>query len=188
MKSSELPWLEAGYITFAMEGPTAIKVERLARSVGKNKSSFYFLFADIEVFIGHLLRYHMEQVEVLAEKEAQCSSLEELIELIVANKTDLLFNRQLKIHRENPEFEACFCKTNQMTVASITELWKEMLGLENESYLAGLVLKLSLENFYLQITDETLNKDWLNSYFAELQQLVQSFKNMNKKQVLDGSV
>jgi AcrR family transcriptional regulator len=43
------PWINHGYRTFAYEGPTGLKVERLARQVGKSKSSFYHLFADLDI-------------------------------------------------------------------------------------------------------------------------------------------
>ena len=50
MKEIEKKWLEVGYRCFADRGPNGLKVERLSKKVGKNKSSFYHLFADLEVF------------------------------------------------------------------------------------------------------------------------------------------
>jgi AcrR family transcriptional regulator len=41
----KMPWLEVGYTIFSNEGPKALKIEALARKVGKNKSSFYHCFA-----------------------------------------------------------------------------------------------------------------------------------------------
>lgn len=97
---------------------------------------------------------------------------------MVHHKMDLLFNRQLRFHRENPDFEACYLETNQQTAHSIGMVWMKVLGLEDHSYLAGLVLKLSIDNFFLQITEENLNPDWLGAYFTELRIMVQEFKKM----------
>ena len=188
MNKTQMPWIEKGYQVFAYEGPTGLKVERLARQINKNKSSFYHHFADLEVFTNFLLNHHLEQAYLIAEKEAQCKTLEELIEVILEHKIDLLFNRQLKIHRENPEFEKVFTQTNMITTQAIIGLWAEILELKGETHLAGLVLKLSLENFYLQITDETLNRDWLNNYFIELRSLIRAFKKTGNIAQLDGSV
>lgn len=174
------PWIQKGYQTFAYNGVESLKVERLSKQVGKNKSSFYHHFADLEIFISKLLEYHLLQAQILAEKEAACRSLEELIEIIIEHKIDLLFNRQLRIHRENTEFEACFCKTNQITLPAFLKIWSEILDLKDNSYLSELMLKLSLENFYLQITDETLNAIWLNNYFTDLKKLVKEFKRTSK--------
>jgi AcrR family transcriptional regulator len=182
------PWIEKGYQVFAYQGPVGLKIERLAKGIGKNKSSFYHHFADLEIFTGILLKYHLEQAQIMAEKESKCASLEELIEIILEHKIDLLFNRQLRIHRENADFANCFEKTNQITSREIIPIWSEILNLQENSFLAGLVLKLSLENFFLQITDETLNHKWLNNYFQELQSLIRAFKKDGTISVLDGSV
>ncbi|MEZ4687034.1 MAG: hypothetical protein R3B47_13485 [Bacteroidia bacterium] len=106
-------------------------------------------------------------------------SLEGLIEVLLEHKTDLLFNRQLRIHREN-EVSGLFCKTNELTFQSFANLWTELLDLEDNSYLAGLERWLSIENFFIQITDETLNREWLGSYFQNLQTMVREFKKAGK--------
>ena len=169
-------WLHYGYTTFALYGPEALKVERLARDVGKSKSSFYHHFADLEVFTERLLSRHLDQARLIAQKEAACQSLEELIEVLLDHKMDLLFNRQLRVHRSNLYFERCFEETAALTVPAILPVWTKILGLKEQSYLAGLVLQLSLENFYIQLTPETLNRTWLLEYFEGLKHLVRSFK------------
>ncbi|MEM6265716.1 MAG: TetR/AcrR family transcriptional regulator [Bacteroidota bacterium] len=188
MTKKQEDWIHVGYRIFAYEGPQKLKVERLAKQVGKNKSSFYHFFADLVVFTEQLLAFHMEQAYIMAEKEAQCPSLDALIDIIVEHKVDLLFNRQLRIHRTNPDFEACFEKTNELTGPALIGIWAKTLNLEDNSYLAGLVMRLGIENFYLQITDETINKEWLSAYFQEFQQLVQAFKSMKGLPTLDGTV
>jgi len=175
---TQMPWISEGYRVFAHEGPLGLKVERLARQVNKNKSSFYHHFADLEVFTNFLLKYHLLRADIIAEKESQCTHMEALIEVLVAHKLDLLFNRQLRIHRQNKDFATCFEQTNQHVGNAILGIWASMLGLTENSYLAALVLKLSLENFYLQITEETLNQEWLSAYFQQLQEMVKEFKKM----------
>jgi AcrR family transcriptional regulator len=187
-KKTQLPWIEKGYNTFAYEGPKGLKVERLARDIGKNKSSFYHHFADLEIFTELLLEQHMQQASIMAEKEADCHTLQDLIEVLLEHKNDLLFNRQLRIHRENEDFRTCFVKTNELTYASFAPLWAKLLELEDNSQLANLVLQLSIENFYIQITDETLNREWLTAHFKEVQFMVREFKKTGKVPALDGSV
>ncbi|MEM6843122.1 MAG: TetR/AcrR family transcriptional regulator [Bacteroidota bacterium] len=188
MKTVQQPWVELGYKVFAYEGPQGLKVERLAKSIGKNKSSFYHHFADLEVFTEFLLQYHLKQTQEIAVEEANCATLEDLIAVLVKYKVDLLFSRQLRIHRENPAFEQCFEQTNKIAVPAILGVWSEIIELKENSYLAGLVLQLSLENFYLQITDETLSEPWLSNYFQELKTLVREFKKNNSTMTIDGGV
>lgn len=177
LNAVQLPWIEAGYGIFAKEGPSGLKIERLSRLVAKSKSSFYHHFADMEVFNSFLLVYHLEQSELIAEKEMRCADMEELIAVIVEHKIDILFNRRLRIHREVREYEDCFNRTSEIIAGAIAGVWAPFLGLEDNSYLAALVLKLSMENFFLQITEQTLETEWLRQYFHELRHTIQAFRS-----------
>lgn len=188
MKDIQKPWIENGYHSFALHGPNGLKIERISKEVGKNKSSFYHLFADLEVFTTVLLEHHLIQSKIIAKKEAQCESLEDLIDVLVTYKTDLLFNRQLRIHREVKEFEVCFSKVNELSIPAILPIWSKIIGLDDRSYLSELVFQLSLENFLLQITETTLNPVWLRAYFANIKTLVMHFKKTGAMPQLDGSV
>lgn len=188
MREIEKSWIEIGYRFFAYEGPSGLKIERLAKEVGKNKSSFYHLFADLEVYTERLLTFHLHQAKIIAEKESNSENERELIDIILKHKIDLLFNRQLRVHRENKEFENCFNKTNQISVPAILPVWKKIIGLSENISLAQMVLTLSLENFYLQITDETLNESWLKSYFSNIRQMVAHFRQSQNTIAIDGSV
>ena len=172
MKDIQKDWIETGYRTFALEGPKGLKIERISKEVGKNKSSFYHHFADLEIFTSILLSHHIEQSKIVTAKESSCTDIKDLINVLIEHKIDLLFNRQLRINRENIEFKKCFQTVNEMTISSIVPLWYKLLSIDNNLPLNELVLKLSLENFFLQITDETINKDWLHEYFKGLKNLV----------------
>lgn len=65
MSNIHLPWIEKGYSEFAKEGPRGLVIGRLARLVGKNKSSFYHYFADVRSFQEDLLSFHLEQAETI---------------------------------------------------------------------------------------------------------------------------
>ena len=188
MKEIETSWIETGYRFFAYEGPVGLKVERLSKQVGKNKSSFYHLFADLEVFTERLLNFHFHQAQIIAEKESACTSEKELITILLEHKTDLLFNCQLRIHRENSDFHHYVDKINQITIPAILPIWSKLIGLSDNSYLAQMVLNLSLENFNLQISDSTLNEEWLSSYFRGIRNMVSQFKQNQGLPALDANV
>jgi len=157
LKENILEWIRVGYEIFSYEGPSGLKVEVISRKVGKSKSSFYHHFADLEIYTSSLLDYHMDRSKLIAKKEAKCKNIvPELLEVILEHKQDLLFSRQLRINRENSAFKICFEKTNQQVGEAIAGIWANELGLEGNSPLSMMVLKLSMENFFLQITDETM--------------------------------
>ena len=178
MNAIKKPWILVGYTLFAQEGPTGIKVETIAKLVNKNKSSFYHHFAEREIFIESLLDYHLERAKIMAKEESHCKNVvPELCNVLLTFKEDLLFNRQLRIHRDNPQFKACFEKTTQEIAAAIMDIWATGLGLSNHSGLAQIVLNLSMDNFYLQITEDTLTYEWLTGYFEELKNMVKAFQH-----------
>ncbi len=176
MREIEKKWLEFGYRCFAYEGPNGLKVERLSKEVGKNKSSFYHLFADLEIFTERLLELHLSRAKAISKKESTAKNEQELISIILAHKTDLLFNRQLRIHRNQPKYKECLDHIMPFSVRGLLPVWKNIISLSENGGLAQMVLHLSLENFYLQITDETLNELWLSEYFANIRQMVLLFK------------
>lgn len=188
MKDIENPWLTVGYRSFAYDGPNSLKIERIAKAVDKNKSSFYNLFVDLTIFKLRLLDFHFEQAKHIAEKESNAKNEQQLIEILINHKVDLLFNRQLRFHRENPDFEKCFNKINNITFPALMPLWKEIIGLSDNSFLAEMVLALSIDNFYLQITDTTLNERWLKSYFKNIREMISQFRLSKSLDTLNGSV
>ncbi|MEL6558812.1 MAG: TetR/AcrR family transcriptional regulator [Bacteroidota bacterium] len=182
-------WILAGYQEFASDGPNGLKVERLSRKVGKNKSSFYHYFADLEVYTNHLLRYHLRQAEVLAEREAKCQNVNELIEIILDHQLDLFFNRQLRINRSNPDFDTCFEQTNQITIPGFLKIWKKIIGLPDQTELAASFLQLSMGHFFLSMTPDDMNRKWLTNYFHQLFEMVEAFKRNGKiPAMLNGTV
>jgi len=105
MTDSKGIWIKTGYETFALSGQSGLKIEPLARKVGKNKSLFYHYFADLELYVDELQKYPIEQSYIIAEKEQNAKNINpELIDLIVEHKTDILFKRQLRIYIEHKSF------------------------------------------------------------------------------------
>jgi AcrR family transcriptional regulator len=172
-------WIAAGYELFAKEGPKGLKVQVIARQVKKSKSSFYHHFADMEIFTDILLQYHLERATIIAEKENASKNIDpDLINILVEVKQDLLFNRQLRVNRTVPAFKKCFEQSNQKVEGAFLSVWARDIGLPDNTKLAGLVLGLMMENFYLQITEETLTYPWLQNYFREISGMIMQFKKL----------
>ncbi len=169
-------WIKNGYEIFAHLGQNGLKVEPLAKKVGKNKSSFYHHFADLELFVDELLKHHLEQSYIIAEKERNAKNINpELIGIIVEHKIDLLFNRQLRINREHKRFLSALEKSNEIIGNPFVLLWVRDLGLKLTQKQLESIFELALENFYLQINAENLHQQWLSNYFDNLKKIVTNF-------------
>jgi AcrR family transcriptional regulator len=100
MNSNKEIWIKKGYEVFAVYGPKELKIERLAKDVGKSKSSFYHYFGDLELFIEALLELHLSQSQIIFEKEQQAPKLNlDIILIFVEHKLDLLFGKQLMLNQ-----------------------------------------------------------------------------------------
>ena len=174
--NGQLIWILKGYEMFALQGESYLKIERLAKEVGISKSSFYHYFADLEIFIESLLDHHLVQSRKIAIKENTAASIEpDLIQILVEHKVDLLFNRQLRIHQSNSKYFDTLNKSNEIVGNEFVHLWVRELDLKLEfKQLQGL-FELALENFYLQISFENLQYDWLSNYFKNLRRIALNF-------------
>lgn len=169
-------WIKTGYEIFAQSGPDSLKTEPLAKKVGISKSSFYHHFADMDVFIDMLLSYHLEQSYTMAEKEKKAESIDpELINILVEHKHDLLFNRQLRIHQNVPQFAKTLAESDRITGNGFKIVWAKDSNLKASAQLMDGVYELALQNFFLQINADNLNYEWLSAYFKSLNRITNSF-------------
>jgi len=77
-------WIEAGYELFAFEGVEGIQIERLARIVDHNKSSFYHYFGDLEGFFADLVKQHVELTDRYNDELKKITTIDpEFIQLLV---------------------------------------------------------------------------------------------------------
>lgn len=176
MANSKEIWVKTGYEIFALSGQSGLKIEQIARKVGISKSSFYHFFADIELFVEELLKYHIEKSHIIAQKEQNAKNINpDLIEIIVEHKIDVLFNRQLRINRENKIFIDVLTKSNEIVGNAFVMLWVRDLSLKLTQRQLESIFELALENFYLQINSENLNHQWLSNYFTNLKKIIENF-------------
>lgn len=68
MPASRNIWIVKGYEMVAIDGFDNLKIERLAKAVGKPKSSFYFLFIDLENFTKQMIEFHLNQIFVCVNR------------------------------------------------------------------------------------------------------------------------
>lgn len=177
MNNKKEIWIKEGYEIFAIFGLNGLKVELLAKKVGKSKSSFYHYFAELEIFIELLLMHHIQQAYVLDNKLKNANNINlDLINILLEHKTDLLFSKQLRINNEHLIFAEASRKAKEITRNSFISVWTKDLNLKlTQKQLEG-IFELALENFCIQINLEDYNHDWLSSYFDHIKKIVENFE------------
>lgn len=167
--NNRIKWIKAGTKLFAEHGINGLKAELIAKEVGTSKSSFYHYFADMEIFVDRLLEHHLSQYKIISEKESRCKSLNpEIYTILIEYKTDLLFNRQLRIHKYDSRFANCLAKTNSIAGPVFMQVWKNDLNFNLPPVILDKLFSLVRESFYLQIDKDVLNEEWLPNYFSSV--------------------
>lgn len=169
-------WIKAGYEAFALSGMNGLKIEQLSKKVGISKSSFYHHFADLEIFIDLLLKYHIKQSEIIGKKESLAQNIDpDLINILIDHRIDLLFNRQLRIHQNNRSYAEALQQSNTIIGNAFILLWMKDLNLSLTQKQINSLFSLALENFFLQINNDNMNYTWLSKYFANLKSIANNF-------------
>jgi AcrR family transcriptional regulator len=169
-------WIIKGYEIFALLGEKGLIIEQLAKEVGKSKSSFYHHFADLEIFIEKLLLHHLNQSSIIAEKERKADKINpDLIDILIEHKTDLLFNRQLRINANKSKLKDALIKSSEIIGKDFIKLWLRDSKLTLKPEQAEGIFELAMENFYLQINQDNINKVWLAAYFDNLNRITRNF-------------
>lgn len=170
-------WIKTGYEMFAISGHKELKVEVLAKKLGISKSSFYYHFAEMDIFIEHLFDYHLTQSKVIAQKETAAEKIDpDLIDILVEHKIDLLFNRQLRINQHMEWHKTILARANEITGKAHLKLFAKGLQLKITSKQLEGLLELALENFFLQINQDNLNHAWLRAYFDNFRTIAKNFE------------
>jgi len=100
----------------------------------------------------------------------------DFLRVMISHKEDLFFQRQLRIHRQEPKFAACIKASHAPVEEAFLHIWAKSLKLDHEQFLAQAFLSLVVDNFYMRITPENMHFDWLSDYLQELTSMVQGIE------------
>lgn len=175
-------WIIKGYETFALLGEKGLKIERLAKEVGISKSSFYHHFADLDIFFEKILLHHLNKSSIIAEKERKVEKINpELINILIEHKIDLLFNRQLRINSNKSTFKDALIKSSKIIGTDFIKLWLRDTKLNLTPKQAEGIFELAIENFFLQINQDNINREWLADYFDNLNRITRNFATSTER-------
>ncbi len=166
-------WIHEGYDLAAQSGFKSLTVETIARNIGKNKSSFYHYFGDVENFKEVMLNHHLKQAGIFSEKIKSCTHIKpDVLHVFVEHKTDVFFHKQLRIHRQDIHYKQCFETAFEMISAAISDKWAMYIGMEHRKLFAHAFFGLIAENFLLKITFESFKREWLEKYLDEISNML----------------
>lgn len=169
-------WIDAAYSRFAKYGEAGLTVEAIARDLGKNKSSFYHYFGDLQVLKSEILNLHIQNSKLVGSKINEAKQLDpDVFNIIIEHKSDFLFHKQLKLepfHAYKEHYERAYALVKKPLIEKLSE----GLGIEDKQLFSSALVGLVSDNFLLRIQDSTLSITWLSDYLKELQALTRHIK------------
>ncbi len=164
-------WVEAGYRRFASYGEIGLTVEAIARDLGRNKSSFYHYFGELQVLKADMLQHHLEASNSVGKKIADAEVLDpDALSIVVEHKADFLFHKQLKL-ATGQEYKDCYDKAFEYVRGPLLSKLREEFDLKDKQLFSEALLTLVTDNFLLRIQEATLTIPWLRDYLKELRDL-----------------
>jgi len=176
VRKSKLEWIRTGYSLFARDSKSALNVDKIAKVVGKSRSSFYHNFYDLEDFRDQLFSYHYEQAKKFQKTSILIDDLfPEFIQLMVKYKDWVFFQKQIFLLRfEDPRYLEAFDKVRSVTEEHTASLWIKTAGLGKSpvSQIRQFFFVIR-ENFYTRLDYD----NWtVEAILKEITEINNSFK------------
>jgi len=171
-EQTSLKWIETGYHLFAHEGPNGIHIEKIARLLELNKSSFYHHFGTLEVFYEELVHYHYQRIDRVMKDVQSSQNLDpDYLYQVIKHKITFLSQVQFVRHKGNPLFAATVLKVNQRIDQSAIQLWKKHVQFNNDE-LALKCLSFLRDTFYARVTSDNFNYTFLQDLLKDSKYIV----------------
>lgn len=170
---TKLEWIKAGYEIFGRKGPDGLKIQSIARDLGKNKSSFYHFFGDLEVYTEDLLEYHKERILLVLEERKRYSVItSDLIQELILFKEDVLFVRQLRIHSHVAIYHNAFLYCTDLILNLFIEVCANRLGMNANTKNTKIFLLYVVEHFFSYANEENINYEDLFIYMENVRHMI----------------
>jgi AcrR family transcriptional regulator len=168
-----LLWVEEGYLIFASEGIDGIQVERLARSIGFNKSGFYHYFGDLEGYHQELIALHEKKLQhFLLDVKGTASLDPDYLELLIRHSLMVMFQVQLLRYKNNRTFYKAGELADEKITLAIRKLWIDYMGVTEQSDLAMRYYYIVRDMFYTRISFRNFTYDFLHGLIRDARELM----------------
>jgi len=172
-------WIELGYKLFAELGDTGINVEKMARILKVNKSSFYWHFKTRKIFIEQLIMSWQNNeteriINLTNEKKTGRQKIKTLIALIYKKDPYLDFVFYLKRYaREQEEIQNIIDDIDKKRIEYANKLLQEIGYSRQEAKVKAAILHKHFIGYHETIRYKEQPNDYLKGVLTELKQIIE---------------
>ena len=178
--AQKIDWIKLGYQLFSEQGITGIVVEKLARKLGCNKSSFYWHFKTKKEFVNELINYWIEieteQVIKQAEKaRTPEEKLDSFLNIAFRNEPYLEFIFFLKRYAaKHQDIQQIIDDIDNRRLAFSTQLFQEIGYSSKDATIKASIFYKYLIGYHEMIK----NKKQPENYLSEVKEELKHFLNI----------
>jgi AcrR family transcriptional regulator len=182
MSTTLQKWIEAGYAQFASHGPEGFHVEKLAKSLGLNKSGFYHHFSDRESFFEALMTFHSEENNRFLKDIILAKNFDpDYLNLVLKYKTAVFVQKQLRANSDIPLFREAFISVWKNNEKALLPLWAAHLKFPGNLSLSSELWSIFRDVFFMRARPEITNLVFLQSLLYEYTEILEILKRYIKK-------
>jgi len=176
-------WLEKGYELFALYGPHALTINKIAKEINQTRTSFYYYFNDLEDFCNELIRIHINLYEEYINRgKRKCKKYRpDLFQVISEFPLGLKFHRQLFNHRSNPLYNFTYMSCNENSAETfVIELFKKYYKLDTDKSTLKLIHESLLDAWFSRLDVNNLSADNIMKISDDIMESILNLINESK--------
>lgn len=171
-------WLKLGLSLFAENGASGIVVEKMAKKLKCNKSSFYWHFKTKKEFINQLVDYWIfvetdQIIQMTNSEESTLDKLETLVRITYKKWPDLDFVFYLKRYAiKEKRIQKIIDDIDQQRIDYVTELLQELGHSRSDAEVKSSVFYKHLIGYHEMIRYKKQSKNYVQEVIDELKQFI----------------
>ncbi len=171
-------WIFLGYKLFSEQGISGIVVEKMAKKLGVNKSSFYWYFKTKKDFVNEIISYwvstNTNQIILITDSEKSGKErFEKLIELSFTKGHFLDFNFFLKRYAlKNQKIQSIIDKIDNQRISYTKNILTDMNFSAIEAETKSILLYKYLIGYHEMIRYKKQNKNYKTEVKKEINQFI----------------
>ncbi|WP_103070414.1 TetR/AcrR family transcriptional regulator [Aquimarina sediminis] len=171
-------WIKLGYTLFAEQGISGIVVEKMAKKLNCNKSSFYWHFKTKKVFINEIIDFWVlsdtEQIITLINTEKTAKQkFETLVALSFVKDPYLDFIFYLKRYAQKEKtIQNIIDKIDHQRIEFVADLLQEMEFSKEEAKVKSTLFYKYLIGYHEMIRYKQQSKSYVKEVLAEINHFI----------------
>jgi AcrR family transcriptional regulator len=171
-------WINLGYKLFSEQGIAGIIVEKMAKKLKVNKSSFYWHFKTKKDFVTEIVSYWVSEstnqiISLTNSEKSGKEKFSKLIELSFKKDPFLDFNFFLKRYAlKNKKIQSITDKIDNQRIEYTKTILTEMDFTENEAKIKALLFYKYLIGYHEMIRYKKQNKNYAIEIKTEINQFI----------------